>query len=154
MHPIGTFHHGMQEALLHMAIAHFRDLWVVVGKVSSIKKLRKMRPEQLKAIATIIVDDYASQEALRKQRKVPVDEEDKAFVHGIMFCRDILNYIELDEAMRTGDVGRIQDLLPRLLFRFNGGGNSHYAIEILELLQGIHKEWTPELRCVYSYISR
>ena len=54
--------------------------------------------------------------------------------------------IELDEAMRAGDVGRMQDLLPRLLFCFAGGGSSHYAIKILELLQGLHKEWTPGVK--------
>jgi hypothetical protein len=37
-------------------------------------------------------------------------------------------------------------MLPHLLFRFIGGRNSNYATEILELLQGLHREWTPEVR--------
>ena len=129
-----------------MATAHFRDLWVVVGKVTNIKKLRKMRPSRPKSIAATILDNNASREALFKHRKVPADEEDKTFVNGITFCREVLDYIELDEAMRAGDVGRMQDLLPRLLFCFAGGGSSHYAIKILELLQGLHKEWTPGVK--------
>jgi hypothetical protein len=36
--------------------------------------------------------------------------------------------------------------LPRLLFRFIGGGNSNYAKEILELLQGLEKEWPEDLK--------
>jgi hypothetical protein len=42
----------------------------------------------------------------------------------------------------------MQDLLPTLLFRFAGGGNSKYTIEVLELLQGLNREWTPELKYV------
>ncbi|KAI0092039.1 hypothetical protein BDY19DRAFT_990787 [Irpex rosettiformis] len=142
----GVFHHGMQEALLHMATAHFRDLWIVVAKVKDISDLRRLSPERLRAIATTIVDEHASTSALVKNQQMPADDQDKVFIHGVQFCRDVLNYLELDDAMKTGDVGRMEDLLPRLLFRFNGGGSSNYAIEILELLQGLQREWTPELR--------
>jgi hypothetical protein len=59
-----------------------------------------------------------------------------------MAC-DLLDYLDLDDAMKVGDIGRIQD---HLLFRFVGGGNKNYAMEILELLQGIHCEWPSDLR--------
>ena len=37
----------------------------------------------------------------------------------------------------------MEAMLPTLLYRFVGGGNQKYAIEVLELLQGLHKEWPP-----------
>lgn len=40
----------------------------------------------------------------------------------------------------------MEDMLPRLLFRFIGGGNHKYAVEIPELLQGLHHEWTEEVK--------
>ena len=57
-----------------------------------------------------------------------------------MFSSDLLPYFDLREAMQIGDVGRMEDLLPTLLFRFLGGGNHKYAVEILELEQGLHHE--------------
>lgn len=36
--------------------------------------------------------------------------------------------------------------LRTLLFRFVGGGNSKYAIEILELLQGLRQEWPEDIK--------
>ena len=117
MRSLGAFHHGMQEALSHMAMAHFRDLWCVVGKVDKLEDLRNRTPDELKALANVIFTDYASEKALINYRKKPAEEQDKVFEHGMLFCRDVLNYLELDEAMRTGDVGRMIDMLPRLLFR-------------------------------------
>ena len=61
-------------------------------------------------------------------------------------ARDLLDYVNFDAAIKTGDVGFLQDILPRLLFRFIGGKNKNYAIEILELLQGLHREWPPDLK--------
>lgn len=55
-----------------------------------------------------------------------------------MWNADVLPYLELREAIWTGDVGRMEDLLPTLLFHFTGGGNHKYATKILELLQGLH----------------
>ncbi|KAI0088970.1 hypothetical protein BDY19DRAFT_993786 [Irpex rosettiformis] len=142
----GVFHHTMQETLWHIAIARFRDLWVTVARVDHISDLRAMSPTKLQELATTIVDKYASTAALIKYQQMAPEDQDKVLIHGIQFCRDLLNYVELDSAMKTGDVERVQDLLPRLLFRFNGGGSSNYAIELLELLQGLEREWTPELK--------
>ena len=58
----------------------------------------------------------------------------------------MLNYLELDDAMKVSDVGRMQDILPRLLFRFAGGKNKNYTIEVLELLQGLQCEWPDDLK--------
>jgi hypothetical protein len=35
----GTFHHHLKEALLHIAEARFRDIWLVVGKVNKLEDL-------------------------------------------------------------------------------------------------------------------
>jgi hypothetical protein len=68
-----------------------------------------------------------------------------------MWNADVLPYLQLRDAIKVGDIGRMQDLLPTLLFRFAGGGNSKYTIEILELLQGLKCEWTDEIKYVFIY---
>ncbi|KAI0694460.1 hypothetical protein BC835DRAFT_1306326 [Cytidiella melzeri] len=142
----GAFHHGMQEGLRHIAEARFWDLWVIVSKCKSIADLRALPPYRIKAIATRIVQHHASTGALVQQKSKPVEAHDKVFIQSIQFCRDLLDYVEFDKAMKTGDVGCIEERIPRLLFRFSGGKSSNYAIELLELLQGLQKEWPPELR--------
>ncbi|KAI0699730.1 hypothetical protein BC835DRAFT_1304423 [Cytidiella melzeri] len=143
--------HSPSVKALHIAEARFRDLWCVVAKVTKLSDLRSLLPNQLHDLAARIVDNYASTAALQLQKQLPVEEQDDVLMQGILFCRNLLNYIELDDSMKTGDVGRMEDLLPRLLFRFNGGSSSNYAIELLELLQGLQHEWPPELR---SFILR
>ncbi|TEB12868.1 hypothetical protein FA13DRAFT_1805896 [Coprinellus micaceus] len=51
---------------------------------------------------------------------------------------DVLHFIALNKAMKDGDVGLMEKLLPTLLFRFIGGGNGKYAVEVLELMQGLY----------------
>lgn len=52
----------------------------------------------------------------------------------------------LDKAVKYGDVGLMEACLPQLLLRFIGGKNSNYAIEVLELLQCLEREWPPEIK--------
>ncbi|KAF8222270.1 hypothetical protein L208DRAFT_1524744 [Tricholoma matsutake] len=115
----GTFHHHLKEALLHISEARFHDLWGIIGKVDKLADLRSHTPEQLHVLAVKIVDNHASMAGSKK--------------------------IE-ERRITTGDVGYLQDLLPHLLFRLIGGKNKNYVIEILELLQGLHWEWPPDLR--------
>lgn len=68
----------------------------------------------------------------------------------IQMARDLLDYVLLDQAISSGNVGLLKDLLPNLLFRYIGGGSSNYSIEILELLQGLHREWPTDLKYVFS----
>jgi hypothetical protein len=165
----GDFFYHFQDALYHIAEAHFRDLFSIVGKVNDLKDLRSRTPQELYDIAVAIVTDYASSAAMMKiaPEKFVKDKKknsklgkaapnstvytgDDLLYQTTQFLRDILTYIDLDESISAGDVGRMQDLLPRLLFRFAGGRNKNYTIEILELLQGLHREWPDDLKCVFS----
>ena len=40
----------------------------------------------------------------------------------------------------------MEDFIPHMLFRFIGGSNSNYAIAALEVLQGLHREWSPDVK--------
>ncbi|EEB90164.1 hypothetical protein MPER_11668 [Moniliophthora perniciosa FA553] len=135
----------MEEAIYHVAEAHILVDWKVVGKVESLSELQKKSPQALRDLAETIVRQHASTDALTAM-EARGDHRDEAKAQTIMWNRDALQYIVLDEAIKHGDVGMMEAMLPTLLFRFIGGQNSNYTIEVLELLQGLYREWTDEVK--------
>lgn len=142
----GTFYHHLHEGILHIAEAHFRDCWRRVGGVEKLSDLRTRSPEELRALAERLVHEYASNDTVEDMDTWMEGQHDDVFRQSIMWNRDVLYYILLHRSMEAGDVGMMEDLLPHLLFRFSGGGNHKYAVEVLELLQGLHREWPQEVK--------
>ncbi|KAF9791033.1 hypothetical protein BJ322DRAFT_1000129 [Thelephora terrestris] len=150
----GTFHHTFEGALFVVGAARFRDVWKQVAGVENLEELQRKQPAELHDLAVEIWESYGSTGATVKLGNSEADEDadaDELLSITIRFNRDLLDYFELDEAIKVGDVGRMEDMLPRLLFRFIGGGNNKYVVEVLELLQGLHREWTEEVR---DYVRR
>ena len=113
--------------------------------MESLRDLRKCSPLELRSLALQIITDYASSEGLFK---LTAQQErcDDLLYQSIQMARDLLDYMLLDQAISSGDIRLLEDLVPRLLFRYIGGGSSNYTIEILELLQGLHREWPTDLK--------
>ncbi|KAF9369712.1 hypothetical protein CPB97_003364 [Podila verticillata] len=65
-------------------------------------------------------------------------------VNALLFLHDVAVHIELTEAIKAGDIGRISHLLPIITLMMHGGGNTNYALEMLRLLYGIRHLWTDE----------
>ncbi|KAL1945287.1 hypothetical protein VTO73DRAFT_2138 [Trametes versicolor] len=147
----GVFWHHLDEALWHVGEANFLALWAEVGGVSSHADLASKSPQDLSDILDMICEKHISREALTRMENQPEAQRDEVKQQMIMLSADLLPYFDLREAMRIGDVGRMEDLLPTLLFRFIGGGNHKYAVEVLELLHKLRREWPEELR---SYIRK
>jgi hypothetical protein len=140
----GTFFHDLNETLHIIADAQIRELWLQVSGAKSLADLREKSPEHLWKLAEKIVSGHASSLALVKLRSKPRRDEIKE--QSVMFLRNVLPYIMFRNAIKQGDVGLMEDMVPQLLFRFLGGNNNKYAIEMLELLQGLHHDWPPEIR--------
>jgi hypothetical protein len=109
-----------------------------VKSYSTQSTLYNLTSDNLLGIAKTIVMKYASTAALDELNSKPSKEQDDVFAHAVLLNRDLLDYLMLDDAIKTGDITTMQDLLPRILFRFAGGRNSNYTLEVLELLQGLH----------------
>lgn len=139
----GPFHNDLVEAVYEIAEAHFREDWLKVGGVDSLDELRSCSAVQLKEMADKIVDTRASAGALDSIDSSP--HPDPRHRQVVMWSRDVLHFIVLDRAVKEGDVGLMEKLLPTLLFRFIGGGNGKYALEILEVMQGLYREWPKEV---------
>ena len=129
-----------------VTIARFRDVWKQVAGVEDLSDLRSWKPDELVELAATIHRGFASTEAVVDMASQPKESQDQLLKQMAQFNRDLLEYLELDSAIKVGDVGRMEDILPRLLFRFTGGKNHKYAVEILELLQGLHREWPEDVR--------
>ncbi|KAK7006968.1 hypothetical protein R3P38DRAFT_3213765 [Favolaschia claudopus] len=140
----GPFWHNLDEAIHHIGEAHFPACWLDIGGVEKLEDLKSKSPAELCELAGKLVRNYASREALNKLEDLGPDARDGVFYQWTMFNMDVLPYLQLREAIKSGEIGRIEDFLPLLLFRFSGGGFPKYTIEILELLQGLHREW-PEV---------
>ena len=130
----GPFHHDLDEALHHVAEAHILKDWLVVSGAASISELRSRSPGELQDLATKLVQEHASSNALDELDKLPAEKKDEQKRLLMQWNRDVLQYLVLDHAIHHGDVGLMEDMLPHLLFRFIRGQNSKYANEILELL--------------------
>ena len=109
-------------------------------------ELWRRKPEELVRLAEKIHREFASTEAVLDMENEPKESQDQLLKQTAQFNRDLLEYLELDLVIKVGDVGRMEDMLPRLLFWFVGGKNHKYAVEILELLQGLHHEWPGDIR--------
>ncbi|TBU51094.1 hypothetical protein BD310DRAFT_1043575 [Dichomitus squalens] len=131
----GVFWHNLDEALWHIGEAHFLSLWMEVAGVDDLAALTEITPERLISLSDEIFHAHASREAIHRLDTLTNRKRDEVKQQMVMFATDLLPYFDLREAMQIGDVGRMEDLLPTLLFRFAGGSNPKYTIEILELIQ-------------------
>ncbi|KAJ6601733.1 hypothetical protein DFH09DRAFT_969288 [Mycena vulgaris] len=152
-HIQGPFYHHIDEALHHIAEAQIREEWLEVSGTKSLADLRKRTPEQLIALTDKLRREHASTEALNRMDAIhrPKNRHDDVKYQSIMFSRDVLQYIVLRSGIKHGDVGLMEDMLPELLFRFSGGKNGNYTGEVLEMLQGLNKEWPDEVRDFVRY---
>ncbi|KZT39580.1 hypothetical protein SISSUDRAFT_1061057 [Sistotremastrum suecicum HHB10207 ss-3] len=142
----GTFWHHIDELYHHMFEADILTLFLKVGELKTIDELLTKTPPQLEVLAEKIRAQFASGLRVEELRTLPEGDQDKVLLSSVMFLRDVLVYIQLREAMRTGDVETMEALIPDLLARFAGGNNPNYARELLELLQCLHREWPSSLK--------
>lgn len=142
----GNWFHDFGEALKEITTAHFLCAWLEITHTSSIRDLRSNSPEELKQFAERIVQGFATTAALVKESQKPPPKRDELRLEVIQLNRDLLEYLKLDDAIKQGHIGRMEDLLPSLLYRFQGGNNKLYVVEVMELLQKLHKEWTNDVK--------
>lgn len=141
----GTYFNILADLFNHVGEAHFRSLWLTVSGCESISELRDESAANLLALATRIWDDYASMNAIVRLEEATEKDRDEHFLVIAPLLRDFLNYVEFDDAMASGDPGRMINMFGRMLYQYAGGHNPKYAMEMLELLQGLKHEWPEDL---------
>ncbi|KAG0205006.1 hypothetical protein BGX33_008156, partial [Mortierella sp. NVP41] len=85
-------------------------------------------------------------EAIRTRHLVRPEMNRKAYgnanTNAALFIRDMLVYIELGDAIKQGDVGRIEAVLVPITVMFQAGGTKNYANQLLRLVFDIRHTWT------------
>ena len=142
----GNWFHDFEEALKEIAAAYFLCVWLEITGASSVEELRSKPPRELKQFAERIISEFASTEALMDLSHQSALERDELQEQVVQFNRDLLEYLELDDAIKHGHISRMEDMLPSLFYRFQGGDNKLYVLEVMGLLQKLHKEWTEDVK--------
>ncbi|KAI0085281.1 hypothetical protein BDY19DRAFT_897009, partial [Irpex rosettiformis] len=130
----GSFHYGFRERVKHTAEARFCDIWVIASKVEKFEELAKLTPEELHNLTQKILDEYALTSALEDLRNIDPKKVDKRLEHNVQFCHDLLDYLDLDDTMKTSDVRCMELFLPRMLFCFHDSSSHNYTYKTLELI--------------------
>ena len=82
-----------------------------------------------------------------------IPKSDAIYNNVVLLTRDLLNVIELVNAIQSSDFGHVEDMLPTLACMFRGAGSNNYSTEILHFLHNIKNVWTPEFTFVtLSYL--
>ncbi|KAF8600639.1 hypothetical protein BDV93DRAFT_446968 [Ceratobasidium sp. AG-I] len=137
----GPQYHTVDEFLQHTTTARFRELWLWATKCKDVDHLGKWvetsSPQQIKSAAVKIVDERASNRALEGI------SNDPNLCNSVTLSRDLLLRHEVWTSTRQGDVGRMENTLPSLLFFFLGAGATNYAREVAEVLHWRQHEAPP-----------
>lgn len=92
--------------------------------------------------------------SLREERLLASPDEkkgDMVYEKSVLFMRDALVLREFSDSIKSGDSGRILNILKDLVFLYRGCGRSKYAHESLILLHNLLHVWPPELRYDFCY---
>ncbi|KAK3827116.1 MAG: hypothetical protein JOS17DRAFT_791887 [Linnemannia elongata] len=122
-------------------------LWKEELKIDSSKTLDALGENQ--DTTTMLNQVSTAAEAIRARYLVRPEANRKAYgnanTNAALFIRDMLVYIELGDAIKQGDVGRIEAVLVPITVMFQAGGTKNYANLLLQLAFDIRHTWT-ELR--------
>jgi hypothetical protein len=139
-------HKPTLELISHSLYARILDCFTVVCG-SSLELWAKKEPKfsDLWQLASIVQKEYASSATIYASRQKPAEEQDRVLENSAMFIRDALLYIELCDAIKCGDSGRVNNVRRFLMFSFWGAGSHNYGLECLYWEQNLRYEWSEAL---------
>ncbi|EGO22093.1 hypothetical protein SERLADRAFT_440116 [Serpula lacrymans var. lacrymans S7.9] len=80
-------------------------------------------------MAESIIQQLSSTDVLNDIKLQPAEKQDQVFHQFVMWNCDMLRYLDLHDAIESGDVGVMEQSLPHLLFRFAGGVTQSIQLE-------------------------
>ncbi|KAF9016871.1 hypothetical protein BGZ52_005527, partial [Haplosporangium bisporale] len=139
--------HAADELLRNVFDGMVLRLWKEELGIDSSKTLDELGANQ--DTTTMLNQVFTAAEAIRARYLVRPEANRKAYgnanTNAALFIRDMLVYIELGDAIKQGDVGRIEAVLMPITVMFQAGGTKNYANLLLRLAFDIRHTWT-ELR--------
>ncbi|KDN41357.1 hypothetical protein RSAG8_07472, partial [Rhizoctonia solani AG-8 WAC10335] len=149
----GPDFHILDEALPIILDSRYRSLWLWAAGVDSTPELadwtknatakqleaamNKIWAERASSRALQLLNDQKTQKVTKDGRKkiIKIENEDNALESSIRLQRDLMMYEELRRAIRFGDVGQMENLIPKLLIYFAGSKRWNYTRMLTSVLQ-------------------
>lgn len=99
---------------------------------------------------TIVQKYVATTDALDAAQSKPVRQRDKRFKNQTLRNRDELLYIDLCQAMNTGDIGKVEASFLPWIYIFKATGKHKYLSQISRFLNHLQFNWPESLRYAMS----
>ena len=133
----------LHEAYNQVMLATFGDCWRLEVPNGDLVTFAATHPSlsDIQEIAVTIFTKYVA----TTMKTGGYDGEDAVFYNQRFLHRDLLLYEELSHAMNTGDIGRIEDVLPCWIFMWRGTGQVKYAKEIHLFLTDLKYNYPPDV---------
>ena len=139
-------YHAANELMRNVFDGMVLRLWQEELGVDSSETLDELGANQ---DATTMLNQVCTKaEAIRTRYIIRPEATRKAHgnanTNAALFIRDMLVYIELGDAIKQGDVGRIEAVLVPITIMFQAGGTKNYANQLLRLAFDIRHIWTEQ----------
>ncbi|OJT14839.1 hypothetical protein TRAPUB_8633 [Trametes pubescens] len=110
------------------------------------QRVREKREEERRAWEAARQEQVPSQGPDDDDEKFVPKEGDEVFENAILYMRDGLVMREYNDAVKSGDSGRVVTVLKLWALAFRGSGRTKYAYEMLHLIHNLTHVWPASLR--------
>ena len=144
----------MHDVVHHQLRAAILECWRTEAsrsqpEVTTLKQFADSKPEwdSIVRISEEIVRKYVgTTHGLTKSYAKPESERDQQFENQSLCNWDYLLYVDLCNAINSGDIGRVEaSFLPWIYF-FSGTGKHKYASQLARFVRNLHDVYPPDLR--------
>lgn len=134
-------YHAADEILRHVFDAMVLRLWQVELGAEQLEPFgRKLDHHELNNLITTKLDSINNLYLVNSQQLS--DTLGSADVNAALFLRDMMVYLDLCDAIRAGDIGRLEETVLMITVMFQAGGMKNYANELLRLTYGMRYAWS------------
>ena len=145
----------MHDAIHHELRAVILECWRSEVSIrdpvnfTSLKAFADSKPDWdlIIKISEDIVEKYvATTDNLSRSRASPDTERDQQYENQTLRNRDYLLYVDLCNAMNTGDIGRVEASFLPWIYIFCATGKHKYASQLARFMKNLRDVYPPALR--------
>jgi hypothetical protein len=144
----------VHDVIHHDIWASMLDCWRIEAESqnpewSTLENFAVSEPkwDDVVAMSHTIVRKYvATTQGLDEARAQPSTGRDKRFENQTLRNRDELMYIDVCQAMNTGDIGRVEASFLPWIYVFKATGKHKYASQMTKFLVNLQFNWPKKLR--------
>lgn len=126
--------------------AHAKAVVAQYANAQVAQRVREKREEERRAWEAARQEQVPSQGPEDDTEKFVPKEGDEVLENAILYMRDGLVMREYNDAVKSGDSGRVVTVLKLWALAFRGSGRTKYAYEMLHLIHNLTHVWPAPLR--------